>query len=272
MVGLVQRYPLVSFYALAYAITWTIAMPLLLSRRGLIDLEVSHALEPVAAFGPFVAAMLVARAMAGRDGPRAILRSLGHWRVGAGWLGVSLFSPVLLLLVALLIASSINSGDGFVTPSVGELTTVAGLFDLVVVGGLLQAWGEEPGWRGFGLPRLRKRFGPLGATLALWPVWLCWHLPFFLSRPEFGWAQWAAFSIGILSAAIWLTLIWDGTRSVLMCIGWHASVNICRGLALAVSTAAFLAISNLVLLAGLGIAISWAWRGRRRAANSGKSS
>ena len=49
-----------------------------------------------------------------------------------------------------------------------------------------------------------------------------------------------------MSAAVWLTLIWDGTRSILMCLGWHAIINVCRGLALAVSTAAFLAISNLL--------------------------
>jgi membrane protease YdiL (CAAX protease family) len=263
MTALIRRYPVTGFYLLAYLITWTIALPLLLAKRGLIAVDVPHLIEPVAAFGPFIAAMLVARALSGRDGPRSILQSLGHWRVGGGWLAVSLLSPVALLGVAVVVAGSISAGEDFATPSVGQLSSLAGLFDLVIVGGVLQAWGEEPGWRGFALPRLRERFGPLPATLALWPVWLCWHLPFFLSRPEFGWAQWAAFSVGILSAAIWLTLIWEGTRSILMCIGWHAAVNICRGTALAFSTAAFLVISNLVLLGALVIAVWWAWRARR---------
>lgn len=267
MIAILRRYPVASFYTLAYAFTWSLGIPLLLSRRGLIPADVPHWLEPLAAFGPFVAAMLVSRALTGRDGPREILTSLRHWRIGSAWLFVSLLSPVMLLLLALLLARLLGSESSFTTPAVGELTTLAGLLDLVVVGGLLQAWGEEPGWRGFALPRLRARFGPLAATLVLWPVWLCWHLPFFLSRPEFGWAQWAAFSVGILSAAIWLTLIWDGTRSILMCLGWHAIINICRGLALAVSTAAFLAISNLVLLGALLIALAWGWRARQQRRN-----
>lgn len=266
MSNILRRYPLASFYTLAYAFTWSLGLPLLLSRRGLVAADIPHWIEPIAAFGPFVAAMLVSRALTGSNGPRALLKSLRHWRVGPVWLAVSLLSPVALLLLAMLVAGVLGGGQSFTTPAVGELTTLAGLLDLVVVGGLLQAWGEEPGWRGFALPRLRERFGPLPATLVLWPVWLCWHLPFFLSRPEFGWVQWAAFSVGILSAAVWLTLIWDRTHSLLMCLGWHAVVNVCRGLALAVSTAAFLAISNLVLAGALVIAVTWVWqsRGQRR--------
>ncbi len=264
MSEVLRRYPVAGFYILAYAFTWSLGLPLLLSARGLIAADVPHWLEPVAAFGPFVAAMLVARAHTGRDGPRAILKSLGHWRVGPAWLSVALLSPVALLLLALVVAGFLGDGEALATPAAAELTTLAGLVDLIVVGGVLQAWGEEPGWRGFALPRLRERFGPLPATLALWPVWLCWHLPFFLSRPEFGWVQWVAFSVGILSAAVWLTLIWEQTRSVLMCVGWHAVVNICRGLALAASMGAFLAISNLVLVGALAIAVAWVWQSRKQ--------
>jgi uncharacterized protein len=46
--------------------------------------------------------------------------------------------------------------------------------------------GEEPGWRGFVLPRLQPRFGPLGGTLLLGFLWGCWHLPEFLTPIEHG--------------------------------------------------------------------------------------
>ena len=55
----VRRRPLLSFYFLAYAFTWALGVPLMLSRRGVIDVHIPHALEPVAAFGPFVAALIV---------------------------------------------------------------------------------------------------------------------------------------------------------------------------------------------------------------------
>jgi membrane protease YdiL (CAAX protease family) len=264
MPALIRRFPLLSFYGLAYAITWTLAMPLLLARRGFIEADPSELLEPLAAFGPFIAAMLVARVLNGRAGPGQILVSLKHWRVGTGWFLFACLSPVVLLGLTLLVNALAGGGESADSPRMTELLSVAGLLDLILVGGILQSWGEEPGWRGFATPTLRARLGPLAATLALWPVWLCWHLPFFLSRPEFGWPQWIGFSVGILSAAIWLTLIWDKTRSVLMCIGWHAVVNICRGFALALSSLAFLVISNLVLAGALIIIAYWFWSGRRR--------
>src|SRR5262249_60235089 len=39
--------------------------------------------------------------------------------------------------------------------------------------------GEGPGWRGFGLPRLQRLYGPLVGSLILGPIWALWHLPIF---------------------------------------------------------------------------------------------
>lgn len=262
--GFLRRHPLFGFYAIAYAFTWALGVPLLLSKRGLIGIEVPHLLEPVAAFGPFAAAIIVMRAVYGNEGPRVLLQGLRHWRVGPGWMTAALLSTPALLLLAV---GGANLAGGAQTSDaasrLGEFWTATALFELIVVGGVLQSLGEEPGWRGLAIPQLRERFGPLLATLALWPVWLCWHLPFFLSRPSFGWAQWVGFSVGILSAAIWLTLLRDRTQSILMCIGWHALANICRNAALAVSSAAFLLYNNLVLLSALTIACYWGWRAIR---------
>lgn len=44
--------------------------------------------------------------------------------------------------------------------------------------------GEEPGWRGFALPRMQARLGRLRATLLLALLWTGWHLPLFLMH---GW-------------------------------------------------------------------------------------
>src|SRR5262249_52349042 len=48
---------------------------------------------------------------------------------------------------------------------------------IAIIGGPLL---EEAGWRGFALPRLQPRYGPLVGTLILGLLWALWHLPEFL--------------------------------------------------------------------------------------------
>ena len=43
----------------------------------------------------------------------------------------------------------------------------------VIYGGL----SEEPGWRGFALPRLQAKFSPLVSSLILGVIWAVWHAP-----------------------------------------------------------------------------------------------
>ncbi len=43
----------------------------------------------------------------------------------------------------------------------------------IIYGGL----SEEPGWRGFALPRLQAKFSPLVSSLILGVLWAVWHAP-----------------------------------------------------------------------------------------------
>ncbi len=129
--------------------------------------------------------------------------------------------------------------------------------DIILLGAVLRGFGEEPGWRGFALPVLRTRFGPLLATLALWPFWLCWHLPAFLMRPEFQIGAWIGFSFGILAATAWSTLLYDRTRSVLMIVLWHALINMTRTLTGSASSEAFVMFAQVVTGLGLLVIVYW---------------
>ena len=95
------------------------------------------------------------------------------------------------------------------------------------------------------------------ATLALFPAWWLWHLPALLTRNEFQAFQFVMFGLGILAAAVWCTLLFDATRSVLMLALWHALINITRGMALSASTAAFMAFAKVVLAVAVVIIIYW---------------
>jgi uncharacterized protein len=117
----------------------------------------------------------------------------------------------------------------------GHLLIYLGSFVLIaILGGPLL---EEPGWRGFALPRLQLLHGPFLGTLILGLLWALWHLP------EFMVPSWAAQSGGsdffaivkfvliAISFAIVITWVFNNTRgSVFIAILVHASIDDFGGL------------------------------------------
>jgi membrane protease YdiL (CAAX protease family) len=255
-----KRHPLLSYFVLAYLLTWIIEVPLMLDTRGVLSLHLPSWMEALAAFGPFVAALIVLGVWQGEAGLRQLFESLFRWQVSGIWWLVTLIFPFVIMLAALAItgaADRLFSGE-----LLRGLWVEGRLFEVVLLGGVLRGLGEEPGWRGLALPVLRRLHSPLIATLLLWPVWACWHLPSFLMRPEFALGAWFGFSLGILAATVFLTFLYDQTRSVLLAVIWHALINIARTIAGAASQDAFFAFAQLMMLTGTVIILYWIFTGR----------
>ena len=251
---MIARYPLLSYFVLAYLLTWSVEVPMLLAARGVIDMHLPPVLEAMASFGPFIAALIVLKLDPNSPGVAQLFASLLRWRVPVFWLLVTVLSPFVVMFVALFMT---GETDKLLSGELCRELAVGGRFlELILFAGVLRGVGEEPGWRGYALPLLRSRFGPLLATLALWPVWLCWHLPSFLMR-DFQLGAWLGFTFGILAAAAWSTLLYDRTRSVLMIAIWHALINITRSMAGAASMGSFLAFAQVVTGLGLLIMLYW---------------
>ncbi len=188
--GLLARHPLAFFFLIAYAGSWLAWLPIVLSEDGTGLLPFSSPLtrpligggsflQIVGVFlGPFLSAFIMTGATEGRAGIRRLLRRFVLWRVGIRWyLFVLIGPPVIAVLVTIVLPGALAS---FQTPDPllpDPLSVLAylGLFVLVLVlGGPL---GEEPGWRGFALPRLQPLHGPLVGSLILGTLWSFWHLP-----------------------------------------------------------------------------------------------
>ena len=180
--ALLARHPLVFYFIIAYAFTWLAAwLPFVLSEDGAGLLPYRSPLGLygtilLASFvGPSLSAFIMTGITEGREGVGRLLRQLVLWRMGFRWYLFALIGlPAIILLSVIFLPGVLASFKGLA--SVAPLPMLGLFVYIFFLGGPL---GEEPGWRGFALPRLQRRYGPLVGSLILGPIWAFWHLPLF---------------------------------------------------------------------------------------------
>ena len=182
--GVLARHPLVSFFLIAFAGAWVVELPVVLSRTGtgvlpytLPTIVVVLLIAAATFTGPTVAAFVMARATEGKEGPKRLLRRYVQWRVKLRW-----YLFILLVIPAAEVLGAIVWPGVLASYQPVTLGLVLGyplaFLTTLVLGGPL---GEEPGWRGFALPRLQDAWGPLAGSSFLGVMWALWHLPLFWS-------------------------------------------------------------------------------------------
>lgn len=179
---LIRGHPLVAYFVLALGGSWLTLLPLLLGRDGLGLFPYRfgaagqfYALLPTFT-GPLLASYVVTALTSGKAGMRALLHRYVQWRVGVQWYFAALFAGFLIWLVG---TSVLLTGEPLFAliayPSL-LLSVYLGYLPLLIV----FAFGEETGWRGFALPRLQQRYGPLRGSLILAVLHGLWHIPALL--------------------------------------------------------------------------------------------
>jgi uncharacterized protein len=167
LLRVVKQHPLITFFVLTYALSW-LAWPMWAS--GL------YPIAPVFSFAPFLAALVVLAVTHGKSGVGGLLRRMVRWRVGLRWYAVALLIPAGITSAA----AVLNVLLGAQAPSSAELGGWTGLLPgfaiALLIPGLGGAW-EEPGWRGFALPRLQSGRSAVFAALILGVLIAGWHLP-----------------------------------------------------------------------------------------------
>jgi membrane protease YdiL (CAAX protease family) len=224
----VRAHPLLAYVVLAYALSWSYWIPLVLTGR------VVRLGSPVTQFpallGPLLASFAVTAILEGRAGVHELASRMLRWRVPGRWWLFALGTPLLLLGVAVAV---LVTGPG--GPDLGAFGRMAGLPQwgalfvwaaFVVVGGL----GEETGWRGFALPVLRRRHSLLAAGVLVVPIWAGWHLPLFFllaSYRDLGPVDIPGFLIGLACGSIVLAWLYESAMSsVLLAAVWHGTYNL----------------------------------------------
>jgi membrane protease YdiL (CAAX protease family) len=218
---LARRQPLLVFFFLAYLFGWIGFLPLVLTNVGLRVIRVDVPVEfiVVGASTPTIAALCT---------QWLLDRSFRICHMYSSWQRLLLDSVLGLALI--IIAFVVLPGIALVRISPRALhwsallsPAVYGVNWSTFLGGPVN---EEPGWRGFALPRLQWRFGPVVGSILLGTLWAGWHLPLFFIH---GWVNvpvWA-FTLMLVTASVLLT--WGtnlSSSSILVPMLMHAAFNV----------------------------------------------
>ena len=174
------RHPVLSFYLMSCAFFWTLLI--LFGAVVVGALHVDPNAQPwtvwivtiLGSWMPSLAAAIVVRATQGPEAVAGLFARLVRFKLPARWYLASLIP---LGVVALAVLGYRLSGGA---PEGGVPLTFTVWFNLLVINLLTGPTGEEPGWRGFALPRLLERYSPLKAGLVLGLMWSFWHLGLWL--------------------------------------------------------------------------------------------
>ena len=171
--------------------------------------------------GPTIAAYLAVLATRDQAPLSEFHLRLLRWRVPPAWYAFAFGMPV---LVGTISAAAAAYADPQYLASVHlrPWYAVVPVFFVMVLGGGL----EELGWRGVAQPEAERRVPPLTAALFVGLVWALWHLPLFFipGAPQYVW-NYPVFAAGVMGHALLLAWLYGRTRSILLCVIFHASSN-----------------------------------------------
>lgn len=206
----VRRYPLASFFVLAFAWTWTYAAIVFVaigSSPGILARGV------VSTWGPLVAAAIVTRACGGSL--RAWAGRVTKWRVRPRWYLFALVLPFAFegqLAVSALHVASGGSID--LAPSPWWHYVANFLLVMFFAGSL-----EEFGWRGFAQPRLQERYSALTAAIVVGIAWGLWHLPMFYLYDVAAYDAstfWTTYLLASVTSSVVYAWLYNGTGGSLL--------------------------------------------------------
>jgi len=253
---------LVTFTVIAYALSWAWWVPMAV-RGDVVSVGEGWPTHLIGLTGPAVAAIITTGWCGGRRDVASLLRRCVLWRVPM-IARVAVAAAVLLALLTLVVAERPTEALSYSgAPQLGIWTV---LFVL-----LLNGFGEELGWRGFMVTRLRTTRSLRDTSVIVWLVWGCWHLPLFwivANFRDFGVAGTVGWVVGLFFGSVFLAWLVGAARgSVLAVALWHTAYNFATateaaaGGVAAVATAAVVLATLWIMRTGVGVPEATTQRG-----------
>jgi membrane protease YdiL (CAAX protease family) len=184
----------------------------------------------IGGLGPTIAAYAAVLATPTQFPLREFHSRLFRWRLAWWWYLLVLALPVAVALASSGLASLAEPRLSIGLP-VHPWYMFFPLFPVMILGGGL----EELGWRGVAQPEMERSVARFVAAIFVGLIWAIWHLPLFFlpGVGQYG-TNFFFFTIGVVGNALILAWIYGRTRSILLCIFYHASFNATAAIGLGV--------------------------------------
>lgn len=200
----VKRYPQAVFWGIAYVVG---GGGYVLSRLYPSDLWI------LVLWGIFLGGAFVTGIVDGRDGVKTYFSRLVRFRAGIHWYLIALLTPFVLAFIAYGMSLLTGAKVSGAFPDFGVIAETF-IFSCLTI-----SLGEEPGFRGFSLPRFMKDRSAFTASLIVGVLHAIWHLPLVI-----GGETPILDLLHPLGAAFLFTWIFNNTNgSVFLAILLHAS-------------------------------------------------
>lgn len=203
------------YFVLAFGISFVLWIPVLFGSKH------SFLYLPIGTFGPTLAALTTHRLMR------------RNWRAFRLWTDLRRFGLGIVLggsavLMSAFCAAFLMTQTGFDQWQWSALLRIPMLLMPNLLGGPL---GEEPGWRGYALPRLQRRFNPVTSSVLLGFLSANWHLPLILAGVYN--VTWWQFVITTMAVSVPLSFAFNKSGGSTLCaVVVHGLYNVATGIIL----------------------------------------
>ena len=237
--ALVARHPVVAYFVLTFAISWSGVLMVIGGSGGLStpsptgDPRFVYALAAMLA-GPSLSGLLLMRVVHGKNVWRSLRSRVLAWRVPMRWYVAALLTaPVVWLATTFVLSFFSGTFVPAVITSTGKGTLVIAGVAVALAAGIL----EEIGWTGFATPEMRRDRGVLATGFIVGVLWGAWHLlvtVFWAGRltagdlplPAFMAANALTVLLGYLAAfRVLMVWVYERTRSLFVAMLMHVSLT-----------------------------------------------
>ena len=222
--------PIPIFFILSFFITWGLSLLFIYPLQFIYQLRswdnfvgiLCHLVVGLQSFGPAFAAVITIWYSEGKMGLKLFLRRLLKFKVKFYWYLIVFFMPVIVYAIPIVI--NLIFGNPY-NLSYFDVSKWGIDVSVIVINIVYAGIAEEPGWRGYAVPKMNEKYRPIITGGIIGFFWAVWHLLQYIygGRP---WETFPQFVFTVTVISCIYTWIYMKTDSIPLMIIFHVMHNL----------------------------------------------